>query len=104
MSKKEDSGDQAGNMCPMKGARANGVENRGGKSKAFKQKANKKLVRMMNYLLSAGQVKRLVDEGDLAYPKCGGKSILWGCCNATRRAPFDNTKTNASVFPTRAPI
>jgi DNA-directed RNA polymerase subunit M/transcription elongation factor TFIIS len=41
---------------------------------------NRELVRKTNYLLSAKQIRRLIDAGHIACPKCGGKKLVWACC------------------------
>jgi hypothetical protein len=43
-------------------------------------KANQRLITKSNYLLSARQIQRLIDEGQIACPNCGGKEIVWACC------------------------
>jgi len=85
MSKSEDSGAR---VCspPKKSATKFGeegdckVNSSKSRSKTRKRKVDKRLVRTTNYLLSARQVKRLVDEGDLRCPNCGGTDIIWACC------------------------
>jgi hypothetical protein len=48
---------------------------------------DKALVKKTNYLLSARQIQRLIDEGHIACPKCGGTKLIWACCGVNVADP-----------------
>jgi len=52
-----------------------------------KVSVDKALVKKTNYLLSARQIQRLIDEGHIACPKCGGTKLIWACCGVNVADP-----------------
>jgi hypothetical protein len=42
---------------------------------------DRELIKKTNYLMSALQIRRLIDEEQISCPKCGGRKLIWECCS-----------------------